>query len=83
VTNIPDAFRPLVTELGVGDVLEVKDLEVPPGVIIKHDPDERIATVRVVAEEFEAEEGAEEGEAQPEVITRAKEEGGSDAESKS
>ncbi|UCG15499.1 MAG: 50S ribosomal protein L25 [Phycisphaerales bacterium] len=75
VTDIPDAFRPLVTELTVEKSLTVADLEVPPGVTINHDPDDKIAMIRVLAEVPEAEPvAAEEEAAQPEVIGRVKEE---------
>lgn len=72
VTDIPDTLHPMVTELGVGDSLTVKDLELPPGVLAKGDPDERVATVRAVVEAPEPEEEAEdEAEAgQPERIGR-------------
>lgn len=83
VTNIPEPFHPFVTELGIDDSLEVRDLEVPPGVTINHEPDEKVAIVRVLAEEPEVEEGVEEEEAQPEVISRAKEEGEEESESSS
>jgi large subunit ribosomal protein L25 len=72
VTQIPDAIRAVVANLGVNDVLFVRDLQLPPGVTLHHEPDERVATVRVLAEEPVA---AEEGPAepvQPEVIGRAK-----------
>lgn len=76
VTQIPEMFRPLAAKLGMGDSLSIADLEVPRGVTINHDPEEKIAMVRLlVVEEPEAEEVApEEEEAQPEVIGRAKEE---------
>lgn len=82
VTEIPETLHPLVTELGVGESLLIKDLSLPEGVVAKADPDERVATVRVMAaapEPEEAEEAAGE-EAQPEVIGRTKKE---EAEGKS
>jgi len=73
VTQIPESFRPLVTGLGVGETLFVRDLDLPPGVTIRNDPDDRIAMVRMLAEEPEALEPAlSEESAQPEVIGRAK-----------
>jgi len=81
MTAIPDTLHPLVTELGVGDSLLVKDLELPPGVVAISDPQDRVAAVKVLAiHEEEATEGepGEEGEEakQPEVIGRkAKDEG--------
>jgi len=73
VTQIPESFRPLVSGLGVGETLFVRDLDLPPGVTIRNDPDDRIAMVRMLAEEPEALEPAiSEESAQPEVIGRAK-----------
>jgi len=79
VTDIPETLHPLVTELGLGESLFVKDLDLPEGVVPQSDPDERVATVKAVAaapEEEEAEEGAAGDEAEPEVISRAKMEDG-------
>jgi len=47
VTDIPKTLHPLVSNLGVGDLLLVKDLELPPDVVAVTGPEERIATVRV------------------------------------
>jgi len=82
VTAIPDTLHPMVTELGLGDVLRVRDLVLPEGVVVLTDPDDRIATVRELVPEVEAEaetEG-EAGSAEPERIGRVRkdeEEGGS------
>lgn len=74
--QIPETLHPLVVELGLGDSLMVKDLELPPGVTATVDGDERVATVRaVVVEEEEAADAAEEGEgesAEPERIGRVR-----------
>lgn len=74
--QIPETLHPLVVELGLGDSLLVKDLELPPGVTAAVDGDERVATVRaVVVEEEEAADAAEEGEgesAEPERIGRVR-----------
>jgi large subunit ribosomal protein L25 len=75
VTQIPETLRPLISHLGVNETLLVKDLELPEGVKALHDPEERVATIRVLAEEPEAEaEVTEEEAAQPEIIGRKKEE---------
>jgi len=83
VSRIPETFHPIVTELGVGESLLVRDLEVPEGVTVLTDAEERICTVRakavVVEEEEEAVEGEEETTAEPERIGRVRkdeEEGG-------
>lgn len=73
VMEIPDTLHPLVTELGIGESLYIKDLELPSGVVAITGSDERIATVRSPEKEAEAEEGeadTEEEEAQPERIGR-------------
>jgi len=80
VTQIPETLRPSVSGLGVGDSLLVKDLEFPPGVTTTADGEERVATVRLLAEEAEPEESAEAAEAaQPEIITKGKKEEGDES----
>ncbi len=77
VTAIPDTLHPVVTELGLGESLHVKDLELPEGVVALAGPEDRVATVRVLAvhaaevAETEAEE-VEEKEAEPERIGRVR-----------
>ncbi len=74
VTDIPETFRPLVSSLAVGELLLVKDLELPPGVICLTDGDERVAMVRALVEDAEPELG-EEGEEEaglPERIGRVR-----------
>lgn len=75
VAEIPDTLRPVVADLELGASLLVKELELPPGVVALADPKERVATVRVLAEqpeaaEAEGEEGA--GDAEPERIGRVR-----------
>ena len=71
VTQIPDAIPASVKHLNIGDVLLAKDLQLPPGVVLITDPDERIAAVRVLAEEAAPAATGEEP-IQPEVIGRVK-----------
>ncbi len=66
VMDIPEMIRPLVTELALGDSLLVKDLELPSGVTVVADPEERVATVRAMAAEAVPEDAAEEAEQTPE-----------------
>ncbi len=76
VSQIPETLHPLVVDLGVGDSLLVKDLELPDGVTATIDGDERVATVRAVVveveEEAEASEEAEGDSAEPERIGRVR-----------
>jgi len=77
VTDIPATLHPVVTELGLGESLLVKDLELPTGVAALADPEDRVATVSalmVAPEVEEVEEVKEEKEAEPEVIGRARKE---------
>jgi large subunit ribosomal protein L25 len=77
VTDIPNVLSPLVTELGVGDSLLVKDLNLPEGVIPTADGNEIVALVRALAEVEEpaAEEGVEGAvTAEPERIGRVRKE---------
>jgi large subunit ribosomal protein L25 len=75
VSQIPETLHPLVVDLGVGDSLLVKDLELPDGVTATSDGDERVATVRAVMEmeeEAEASEEVEGDSAEPERIGRVR-----------
>lgn len=75
MTQIPDTLTPLVTHLGIGDVLLVGDLELPTGVTTLKGADERVALITVLAEEPEADEEEVEGEsAEPEIIAKGKKE---------
>lgn len=77
---IPETLHPLVTELGIGDVLYARDVVLPEGVTLISDQDERIATVRMLAEEVDEEAEAEgESTAEPELIGRDREEESSDS----
>ena len=83
VTEIPDAIRHNVSDMGVDSDLHVKDLQLPPGVRALQDEDLVLAQVRVITEE-EAAPAAEGETAEPEVIGRKAEgedgaEGGEDA----
>ena len=55
--NIPDKIKVDISNLDVGDVLHVKDIEVPEGVKVVDDPEETVVTI--VAEEEETGEAAE------------------------
>lgn len=74
VTDIPRTLHPPVNELGVGDSVMVKDLDLPDGVTALSGSDDVVATVRALLTEEESEESAEEaGEsAQPERIGRVR-----------
>ncbi len=78
VTEIPDTLHPVVTHLALGESLLVGDLQLPPGVKVMADPNERIATVRLLAVEVAAPVAPVEGEeavaAEPERIGRIKKE---------
>jgi len=50
VTEIPESIRANVASLGVGETLYVRDLVLPPGVKVLADPDDRVATVRMLVE---------------------------------
>jgi large subunit ribosomal protein L25 len=57
--EVPDQFSLDISELNVGDVLRVEDLDVPSGVEILEDPERTIVTVNVPDLEVpEPEEGA-------------------------
>jgi large subunit ribosomal protein L25 len=75
VTDIPDVIRHNVSEMKLDDVLHIKDLKLPPGVVSKQDADLIVAMVKAIEEEEAAPVAAEEGAAEPEVIGRKPEEG--------
>ena len=76
VTEIPDAIRHNVSDLGLNDVLHVRDLKLPPGVRAIPDEDVIVATVKEITEN----EGTAEGEtAEPELIGRKAGEEGAEA----
>jgi large subunit ribosomal protein L25 len=78
VTDIPEAIRHNVTDMGKDSVLHVKDLKLPTGVRVLQDEDLIVAMVREIQEETAATEAAE-GAAEPEVIGKGKEEEGAEA----
>ncbi len=78
--DIPDKIRVDVSDLGVDDVLHVKDLTLDEGHVATNDPEAVVAMVRepLVKEEDEVDAEAAAGEApasgdgEPEVITKGK-----------
>jgi large subunit ribosomal protein L25 len=79
VTDIPDVIRHNVSEMGVDDVVHIKDLKLPAGVRALQDEDLIVAQVKVI-EETEAAPAPEAETAEPEVIGRKPEEGEAAAE---
>ena len=75
VTDIPDAITHNVSDMGVDDVLHVRDLKLPAGAKAMQDEDLIVAMVKVISDE-ETSPAAAEGEAgEPEVIGRKAEDG--------
>lgn len=74
VLQIPESLRLVITDLNIGDALHVRDLTLPPGVKVLHEPDELIVTVKTKRGTETAEEGEApaEGGSEPEVIGRGK-----------
>ena len=68
VTQIPHDIKANVADMGLNDVLHIKDLPFPEGVRPLQDEDMIVATVKEIAEEAPAE--VAEGAAEPEVIGR-------------
>lgn len=80
VTDIPEAIRHNVSEMGKDSVLHVKDLTLPPGVRALQDEDLIVATVREILEQEPTEAVAEVAAGEPEVIGRKPEEEAAAAE---
>jgi large subunit ribosomal protein L25 len=74
VTEIPDNITHSVSEMGIDDVVHIKDLKLPAGAKAMQDPDLIVAMVKVIAEE-ETAPAPDAGAAEPEVIGRKPEEG--------
>lgn len=72
--DLPDHLELDVSDLAVGHSLHVRDLAVPPGVTVLTPADETIVTVLAPAVPVEEAAAAEEVAAQPEVVSRGKEE---------
>jgi len=71
VTEIPDVITHDVSDMEKDAVLHIRELKLPPGVKCLQDGDLIVATCREVLEEAPAA-VAEEGAAEPEVITKGK-----------
>jgi len=72
---VPEVIEIDVTNLGLGNVIRVKDIQMPQDVKIDLDPEETLVTVitpRSIEEEITA--PAAEGEAEPEVVKKGKKE---------
>src|SRR5215212_11705895 len=80
VLEIPDAIRHNVSEMGLDEVLHVRDLKLPAGVKAMQDPEQIVATVREVLEAAPTEALEAEGGVEPEVIGRKAAEGEEGAE---
>jgi len=76
VAQIPELIRVDVSDLGLDDVLHVKDIALPDGITALTDPEAAVAMVRLpIAAEAEAAPELAEGEAaaaEPEVIAKGK-----------
>ncbi len=75
-SDIPERIRLEISDLDIGQIIHVRDLEPPPGVEIVHDPDATVVTIHPpVTAEVAVEAEAAEAAAEPEVIeSRRKEE---------
>jgi large subunit ribosomal protein L25 len=74
VVSVPESIRVNVGELQIDQILYVRDLVLPEGVVVKNDPDAIVAQVtqKVVEGETEVTPAAE--QAEPEIIGKKKEE---------
>jgi len=71
--EIPAAITFDVTPLTFGDSLFVRDLQIPPGIEVKSDPNEMVATILAPQKEISAEEKADAEVEEAEEKNRAKE----------
>jgi large subunit ribosomal protein L25 len=70
VTDIPDAIRHNVSEMGMDSVLHIRELTLPANMRVMQDAELIVATVKEVQELVTP--AAEAGGAEPEVITKGK-----------
>jgi large subunit ribosomal protein L25 len=83
VTQIPDSIRVDVSELHIGGMIHVRDLNLPEGVKVEDDPDQVVAHVVLRKVEVEpAPVAAEPAQAEPEVIGRKEKKDEEEAEKK-
>lgn len=68
--SVPGSIRVNVSALQLGNVIHVKDLTLPDGVIAKQDPEAVVVQVTQREDEEAAEPGMAEGPVEPEVIGR-------------
>jgi large subunit ribosomal protein L25 len=81
VVNVPESIRVNVGELQMDQILYVRDLVLPEGVVVKNDPDAIVVQVTPKVVEAEPAVAAPVAEqAEPEVIGKKKEEEGEEAE---
>ena len=78
--SIPDSIRVNIGAMQIGDVLHVRELTLPPGVVVKEDPDAVVVQIAAPAAEAAAPAVPAAEQAEPEVITRGK---GEEAEGES
>ena len=78
VTEIPDVIRHSVSDMKLNDVLHVKDIKLPAGVVAKHDAEQIVASVRAIVETTDAA-AVVESSSEPEIIGKKKEDGEADA----
>jgi large subunit ribosomal protein L25 len=75
VTDIPENIRVNVSKLALDQAIHAKELDLPTGAKLVGDPDAIVASVSVIEEAVAGAPG-EEGAAEPEVISKGKEEEG-------
>ena len=80
VAAIPDELRVVVAAMKVGDLLHLRDVELPEGVKLMGDPEAVVCSCSLVAEEVVAAPAEGEVVAEPEVIGAKKEEEGEEGE---
>jgi large subunit ribosomal protein L25 len=71
-TDIPEKIVVLVKDIGVGDALHARDIEIPKGVKLSSSPETLLVTCHLVAAAKTTEQVEEEMPVTPEVITEAK-----------
>jgi large subunit ribosomal protein L25 len=74
VTDIPEQIKVNVAKLALDESIHAKDLDLPAGAKLVGDPESIVASVSIIEEVVEAAPAAEGTAAEPEVISKGKEE---------
>ncbi len=71
-TARPESIRVKIDDLQLGQAIHIRELTIPPGVKVLHDPDSVVVQIKVPAATVEAAVAVEGAPTEPEVLTKKK-----------